>query len=240
MPRLSRDFSGRAERGHVPRAKAPAYGRELMARRGVGEYIGLVLLVVDDWQGGREYQDRDNVARLVCPEELDIGAADLSMLAGLDVLVCGATEDARFDAAVLASMRAGAASVWGQFADAIWRVEFWPYRAPHYIGITGPVFQFGRALDEHRRASLLLRLGIYADDAYTPVRNALLAGFGLNPDLSCRDPRELELEAAQRAYDDALGDSSHAAQHGRGSDYEAAREREATAWRRLQAARAGI
>lgn len=188
------------------------------------------------------FADRDHVARVVCAADLDISASDLSVVAGLDVLVCGAPEaEERFDLAVLGAMRAGAASVWGMFDSLICRVEFWPHAAPYYVAATVPVPTglFSRALVGQREAAVLLGEGQYAGDAYRPARASILARCGLHADGSLMAVWPPAADA-EEVWRDARAETTHRANSRTASkeeEYAEAQAREAQAYAALLAAR---
>jgi hypothetical protein len=76
-----------------------AYGKELAARRRNGERIGLLVVSVHDWEAGKWFEGRSEVARLVLPEDVPVGEADWSLCHGLDVVICGGASDVDFYAA---------------------------------------------------------------------------------------------------------------------------------------------
>ena len=177
MARLTRDFSGRhAGGGFAKRAIAPAWAKPVMEKRAAGARIGLLLVSVDGWDGGWYLKEREHVERVCTLPDFDIATGDWSVVAGLDVLVCGDAEQDRFDLAVLACLRASAASVWVECAAGMVRVEFWRWSAPYFVAAADPVptGRFGTALAAFRETALLLGDGFYADPAFQPARTALL------------------------------------------------------------------
>jgi hypothetical protein len=182
MARLTRDFSGKksALAGRQAKGRAPAYATALIKRRTEGGRIGLLLVSVDDWKGGWYFEDKPNVARICAPEDFDIAAGDWGCVAGLDVLVCGCGPDERFNAAVLACLQAGAASVWGEFHSGIMRLEFWRWSAPYFIANECvPPEQFAARLASFRETAMLLQDGFYGHAAFQPARAALLERIGI-------------------------------------------------------------
>jgi len=91
--------------------KLPAFGREALALREAGQRIGLLVVSVHDWQAGADLAKKPNVARVVVPPDLPPEGCDLSLVCGLDVLVCGA-EGAAHDMAIRGACAYRAASVW--------------------------------------------------------------------------------------------------------------------------------
>lgn len=179
--RATRDFSGRAGGTEQKRGRLPAYARDLLDKRRQGQYIGLLLVSVDDWRGGWYLADKPNVSRVVCPPDFDLAGADFSVAAGVDVLVCGEGDPARLDAATLACLAAGAASVWGEFSDGLWRTTFWPHWSPHHVCEDGPVpvEAFAARLAAFRETAVLMQEGFYGQPMFRPVRDELLARFGI-------------------------------------------------------------
>lgn len=180
--RATRNFSGRAAGGtNSFNGRMPAYARELLEKRQQGKRIGLLLVSVDDWEGGWYLRDKPNVARVVCRPDLDLATADFSVAAGVDVLVCGDASAERLDTATLACLAAGAASVWGEYNDGLWRVTYWPHWSPHVLAEDGPVAPaaLAAALAAFREVAVLLEQGFYGQPMFRPVRAELLARFGL-------------------------------------------------------------
>lgn len=181
MARLTRDFSGKsALAGRQSFVRKPAHAAALLKRREEGYRVGLLLVSVDSWQGGWYFEDRPNVARIVAPDDFDIADGDWRCVAGLDCLVCGDAGHDRFDAAVLACLRSGAASVWGEYHEGIVRLESWPH-APFFLAAEGsvPPDRFAARLAAFRETALLLQDGFYGLDAFRPARAALLERLGL-------------------------------------------------------------
>lgn len=246
--RLTRDFSGKPARGGVSpgggfseRGRAPAHARKIRELRESGQRIGLLLVAVDDWEGGWEFVSQDAVQRVVVPPELDASQVDLSVAVALDCLICGTDDASRLSAVAVELFRVGAASVWGEFASGLWCMEFWPHGMPWYVCTTGPVptGRFGRALKFHRDLSLMLGEGLYAAPMFQEARAAALYERGLLPDLTLAPnwpPRAWavaeEIAAAQADLEEALGQCSSA----RGPEaYAAARAMESAARERLRA-----
>lgn len=180
--RATRNFSGRAAAGTKQfQGRPPAYARELLAKRQEGKRIGLLLVAVDDWDGGWYFRGKPNVCRIVCPQDFEIAGADFAVAAGVDVLVCGDGDVARLDAATLACLAAGAASVWGEYSDGLWRTTYWPHWAPHVLCEDGPVpvEAFAVWLAAFREREVLTESGFYGQPMFRPVRDGLLARLGL-------------------------------------------------------------
>lgn len=178
--RATRNFSGRAA-GMERKRRMPGYAREILEKRAEGRRIGLLMVAVDDWNGGWYFRGKPNVERVVCPEDFDFSGADFSVASGCDVLVCGEGAPERLNLATLACLSAGAASVWGEYNDGLWRTTFWPHEAPYLVCEEGSVSyaDFAAKLAAFREREILLEAGGYGKPEYRPVRMALLARLGL-------------------------------------------------------------
>jgi hypothetical protein len=184
MARLTRDFSGKPAQGarsafqHA--GKVPAWALPVMERKQAGERIGLLLVSVDEWHGGELYADKPNVARICALEDFEIERGDWSVCAGLDCLVCGDCSAERFALAAVACLCSGAASVWGEYTEGVFRLDLWRV-APYFVttGSAIPFERFGTALAAYRETAMLLQEGFYGSAAFQPVRAALLERAGL-------------------------------------------------------------
>lgn len=157
-----------------PRLKMLAYARDVLAMRERGERIGLLVLAVHDWNAGKWLAGKPNVARVVVPEDTPPEGCDLSLVFGLDVLVCGVDSPA-FDMAVRGALAYRAASVWIETRQGLQRVEVMP--ASHMIigfEVVPPV-SFARTLAARRE--LMLATGDWPFDqpAFAPMRAAMLS-----------------------------------------------------------------
>jgi hypothetical protein len=126
------------------------------------------------------YADKPNVARICALEDFEIGRGDWSVCAGLDCLVCGDCSAERFALAAVACLCSGAASVWGEYTEGVFRLDLW--RVAPYFVTTGPAIpfeRFGTALASYRETAMLLQEGFYGSAAFQPVRAALLERAGL-------------------------------------------------------------
>ena len=183
MARLTRDFSGKSPRsgaGLTRNGTPPAWAHPVMEKKLAGERIGLLLVSVDEWYGGAQFADRPNVSRICALEDFDIAAGDWSVVAGLDVLVCGDCPAERFALAAVACLCSGAASVWGEYSEGVFRLELW--RVAPYVVTVGPCIpfsQFGSALAAYRETAMLLQEGFYGMEAFQPMRGALLERAGI-------------------------------------------------------------
>ena len=153
-----------------------AYAKDLAARRRNNERVGLVVVAVHDWEAGKWFEGRPEVARLVVPDDLLLADADWSVALALDVLVCGACPEPAFYAVCDALALAGAASIWGEFADGVWLVE---KAGRSWVAVDGPyaVMKLGAVLRANRLAMLILRQGMYGSKVFDSARQAALAPF---------------------------------------------------------------
>ena len=161
----------------------PAYGRPLIGRRKAGERIGLLVVAVHDESAGHNYASRPNTARVAVLEDALPHELDWSCAVALDCLVVGACDVRVFYAAVTMLYAAGAASLWGEFIDGIWRLERWQSAsAPAgFYAADGPIdpARFGAALAAHRSWALLRGAGVYGTPAFSAARTAEFAhAFG--------------------------------------------------------------
>ena len=161
----------------------PAYGRPLIGRRKAGERIGLLIVAVHDEHAGHDYASRPNTARVAVLEDTLPHELDWSCAVALDCLVVGACDVRVFYAAMTMLYAAGAASLWGDFADGIWRLERWPsaLATAGFYAADGPVdpARLGAALAAHRAWSLLRGAGVYGTPAFAAARSAEFANaFG--------------------------------------------------------------
>lgn len=180
--RATRNFSGRADAGTKQfKGRMPAYARDLLSKRQEGKRIGLLLVAVDDWEGGWYLYGKPNVCRVICPPDFEFSGADFSVASGVDCLVCGDGAPDRLNAATLACLAAGAASVWGEFNHGLWRTTYWPHWSPHVLCEDGPVpFEaFAARLASFRETAILMESGFYGQPMFRPVRADLLTRFGL-------------------------------------------------------------
>ena len=154
----------------------PAYGRPLIGRRKAGERIGLLIVAVHDEHAGHDYASRPNTARVAVLEDVLPHELDWSCAVALDCLVVGACDVRVFYAAVTMLYAAGAASLWGEFADGIHRLERWasPLAPAGFYAADGPIdpARFGAALAAHRSWALLRREGVYGTPAFCAARSA--------------------------------------------------------------------
>jgi hypothetical protein len=154
--------------------RAPAYAKDLIARRRKGERIGLLVVGVHDWTAGEEFVAHHGVARVVVPDDTLPHELDWSCAAALDCLIIGGST-LEFFAAATMLQAAGAASLWCEQAAGIVLIE--PYESQYFppflsMGEPVPPALFSRALRDHRRDALMLRQGAYASPIYDAAREA--------------------------------------------------------------------
>lgn len=159
-------------------AKPLAYGKQLLVRRKLGERIGLLVVALHDWNAGLEMASRPHVARVMLDEGQMPHECDWSPVLALDCLIAGdEVDDAVFYATATMLYAAGAASIWGEFPDGIWRLERWHSKCcpMGFYAEAGPIApeRFGRALAAHRDCSLLIRAGVYGTKLYDAARAAV-------------------------------------------------------------------
>lgn len=155
-------------------AKPLAYGKQLVGRRKLGERVGLLVVALHDWNAGLDVAARTGVARVMLAEDVLPHEADWSCAVALDCLVVGECDPAVFYAAVTMLFAAGAASIWGQFADGVYLLRRWPSRCcPMGFYAEGEAIspgRFARALSVHRDCSLLIRAGVYGTNLFDSAR----------------------------------------------------------------------
>lgn len=166
-----------------PYRKPPAYGKQLLARRKLGERIGLLVVAVHDWDAGRELASRSGTARIVVDEADMPHELDWSCAVALDCLLVGDCDRSVFYAAATMLFAAGAASLWGDFGDGIWRLERWHTKCcpMGFYADDGPVqpARLGVALATHRSWALMTRAGVYGTKLFDSARDAEYAkAFG--------------------------------------------------------------
>jgi hypothetical protein len=152
--------------------KRPAYSSAFLARVASGQPVSLVVLALD-WNAGRLLTDRLGVCRLVVANDVPVADLDLSILRGFNVLVMGGEEDA-FYASQRLALAFGAASVWAEFDNGVWRVEScraWPcVVAIESVKDADALLRF---LPAFRDARLLMGEGAYAAPSFREARIAL-------------------------------------------------------------------
>jgi hypothetical protein len=151
--------------------KAPAFARGLIDRRRAGERIGLAVVALD-WESGKDYEGKANVARVVAPSDFDLARGSWLAVASVDVLLVGAVAEARFYEAAAAIWQAGPLSLWADFDDGLHRLEKTP---AGWLAFDGPVpaAKLGGALRLHRDQALLCASRIYGLPAFAPARKAV-------------------------------------------------------------------
>lgn len=157
--------------------RGPAYANKVIGRRKLGERIGLLVVALHDWNAGQEIALRPNVRRVVLAEDTLPHELDWSCCVALDCLVVGECDESVFWAAVTMIYAAGAASIWGEFAGGVYRLERWPSRlVPRgFYADEGPipVGKLGRAVDANRTYGLLFRRGVYGTPMFDAARASL-------------------------------------------------------------------
>jgi hypothetical protein len=156
--------------------KSLAYSRALTERRSRRERIGLVVVSLHDWEAGKWFEGRAEVARLVLPADVPVDAADWSVCLACDVLLCGSAPDAVFYGACDALEKFGAASLWGDFENGIYRIE---RCGKSWISDDGPfaVAKLGGAMREFRVRAMCFRIGMYGSRMFDSAREAWLRPF---------------------------------------------------------------
>lgn len=154
----------------------PVGGRPLIGRRKAGERIGLLVVSVHDDDAGRELALRSGTARVqvmidTLPHELDWSCA-----VALDCVILGACRPPVFYATATMLYAAGAASIWGEFDDGLWRLERWQSAScpSGFYADDGPVpvELLGEALSFHRSWALMRRAGGYGTELFDAARDA--------------------------------------------------------------------
>lgn len=151
----------------------PAYAKDLIARRQRGERIGL-LIVSLGWDAGQNLAAHAGTARIVVPPGSRVHEFDWSCAVALDCLIAG-SDVALFFAAATMLQAAGAASLWGEFADGISRlVPLATKYGPPFCCPEESVPQalFKRKLRQYRRDALMLMEGAYAAPIFDAARDA--------------------------------------------------------------------
>jgi hypothetical protein len=154
----------------------PANGRPLIGRRKAGERIGLLIVAVHDHAAGNELALRPNTARVqvmidTLPHELD-----WSCVVALDCLIVGACRPELFYATATMLYAAGAASIWGEFDDGLWRLARWHSAScpTGFYADDGPIQpnRLGEALAVHRSWELMRSAGVYGTKLFDAARDA--------------------------------------------------------------------
>ena len=158
--------------------KAPAYGNALLARRKLGERIGLLIVAVHDNDLGRELAARSGTARVLVHETTLPHELDWTCAVALDCLICDCDETLLYATATML-FAAGAASIWAQFDEGIFRLERYRSDRRGFIAPEWPVAPgaLGRAIQAHRQLSLLRREGVYGAPIFDGARDELLASI---------------------------------------------------------------
>lgn len=158
-----------------------AYGKDVAERRRSGQRIGLLVVVLHDWDAGLWFDGKPEVARVVLPADLAVADADWSLVMALDVLVCGSAKDDVFYAACDALEQAGAASIWGYVNNGFWLLkraykQWLPMpRIDSYKEQPVPINELSAYLKKFREISIMLRHDFYASRIFDDARRALAA-----------------------------------------------------------------
>lgn len=158
--------------------RAPAYAREVSARRQRGERVGLLVVAVHDWQAGRWFDGRQEVARVVVSDDQPLHSVRFDCAHALDVLICGAGSAKDFEQLADALAKAEPASVWAEYEDGIWRMD---RTKGGWLAVEGPlpVQWLARAIQTHRAWCLMRGEGIYGRPVFADARLAAYASvFG--------------------------------------------------------------
>jgi len=153
--------------------KPLAYSKALVDKRKAGQRVGLLVVSVHDWDAGKWFEARAEVARVVLPTDVAVDAADWSVCLALDCIVTGAAVDGTFYEACAALKRCGAASVWGEFSDGFWLLE---PAGRRMVAVEGPypLNRMGAVLRQHRETMMMLQLGFYGSRVFNAARLAVL------------------------------------------------------------------
>ena len=167
----------------TPWPQPPAYGRPLIGRRKAGERIGLLIVAVHDESAGHDLASRQNTARVAVLEDTLPHELDWSCAVALDCIVVGDCSESLFYATVTMLYAAGAASIWGEFEDGVWRLERYVSKAfpMGFYAPDGPfdASRLGWALATHRSWALMRREGVYGTPIFDAARAAeFVRAFG--------------------------------------------------------------
>jgi hypothetical protein len=167
-----------AQRGSSPGRwpQPPVGGRPLIGRRKAGERIGLLIVSVHDEAAGRELALRSGTAHIQVRVDMLPHELDWSCAVALDCVILGTCSQALFYATATMLYAAGAASIWGEFDDGIWRLERWHSAScpTGFYADDGPVplSRLGEALAFHRSWALMRRAGVYGTELFDAARDA--------------------------------------------------------------------
>ena len=167
--------------------RSPAYAREVSGRRQSGERIGLLVVAIHDWKAGKWFENRPEVARVVIAQDQPLNAIRFECAHALDVLLCGSGSTKDIDQVATALAKAEPASVWAEYQDGIWRLE---YASREWLAVEGPypIQWLGRAIQTHRTWCLMRGEGIYGRPVFAEARlEAYRAVFGAEAQSVMRD-----------------------------------------------------
>lgn len=154
--------------------KPPAFGKPLLARRKLGERIGLLVVGVHDWDAGKRLAERSGAVRVVVDIDQMPHELDWSCSVALDCLIVGDCDESVFYAAATMLYAAGAASLWGEFEGGIYRLDRDPskYSCWGFVCVDGAVGDggLGRALASYRSWALMRSAGVYGTKLFDAAR----------------------------------------------------------------------
>ena len=160
-----------------PWRNPPAYARPLLARRKQGERIGLLVVALHDEHAGAEYVSRAHTARIQVTEDMLPHELDWSCAVALDCLLVGECSEPVLYAAATMLYAAGAASLWAEYPDGVYRLARWHTACCQFgfYACDGPVppARLGAALAAHRAWCLMRREGVYGSELFDDSRAAL-------------------------------------------------------------------
>ena len=164
--------------------KPLAYSKALMDRRAAGERVGLLVVGVHDWEAGQEMACRQNVLRVVVPQDAMPHEVDFSPCVALDCLICGRCAEPMFFATAIMLHAAGAASIWGEFDDGVWRLERDASKSNSkgFVAVEGPIQSGALALSvrAYREWALMTSRGVYGTKLFDAARVSLFdKAFGV-------------------------------------------------------------
>ena len=153
-----------------------AYAADLLAARRSGTRIGLLVVSVHDWRAGKYLLERSGTARVVVAPDHMPHELDWSSVVALDCLFVGQCADPVFWAAITMAAAAGAASLWGDFSDGIYRLSHCSRAVipSGFYAADGPFESvcMGRALRNYRDFALMAWRDSYASQAFDMARSA--------------------------------------------------------------------
>lgn len=143
--------------------KRPPYGNAVFTRRRAREVLWLLVVGVGRWKAGEGLFARPDLARIVVPDDFDLGYGNFDFVAGLDVLVVDESDLADRGAAVAAVLLTvgRANTVWRQCGPQVDEVVLVGGQAMP-VGLSPVrVGDFPVALERRRAGMALLGQGIW-------------------------------------------------------------------------------